>query len=130
MESKVELDYTINVINTLFYEYIEYIDSLYFIDENNKEYYTSDTLIANTKKSAYSSVQYIEELKKDGLIEYQIFPVSDTTLFNICFEVYGNVDDENFDKLINANDFLAYDRDDIDPNDPVIKKGTKIIYYK
>jgi len=130
MESKVELDYTINVINTLFYDYIEYIDSLYFIDENNKEYYTSDTLIANTKKSAYSSVQYIEELKKDGLIEYQIFPVSDTTLFDICFEVYGNVDDKNFDKLINANDFLAYDRNDIDPNDPVIKKGTKIIYYK
>jgi len=130
MTTKVELDYNIHIINLLFFNYIEYIDSLDYIDSNDKQYYTSETLIGNTKKSAYSSIQYIEELKKDGLTEYSIFTVQDTTLFELCFNIYGVVDDDNFDKLITANDLLTYDRLDIDPNNPIIRKGTKITYYK
>lgn len=130
MTTKVELDYNIQIINILFYDYIEYIDSLEYIDSNDKQYFTSETLINSTKKSAYSSIQYIEELKKDGLTEYSIFPIQDTTLFDLCFNVYGVVDDDNFDKLITSNDLMAYNRLDIDPNNPIIRKGTKIIYYK
>ncbi|MDX5583641.1 MAG: hypothetical protein QNK20_01735 [Aureibaculum sp.] len=130
MNTKVELDYNIQIINTLLFEYIEYIDSLEYIDSNEKEYYTSDTLVLNTKKSADSSIQYLEELRKDSLKEFYFFPVQDTTLFDLCHSIYDIVDDNNLDKLIISNDLMAYDRIDIDPIDPIIKKGTKIIYYK
>lgn len=130
MFTKVELENTITSINDIFLQFIEYIDSLSFTDSNDKEYTTSETLISNTKKSAYSSIQYLEELKKDGLTEFSITPVQDTTIFDLCFLTYKIVNDENIDKLINANDLLAYNRTDIDPNNPIIKKGTKILYYK
>lgn len=130
MINKVELDYNIQIINTLFENYIEYIDLLQYINENEKYYFTSETLISNTKKTAYNSIQYLQELKKDSLKEYYFFPIQDTTLFDLCFSIYGIVNDDNFDKLIISNDLLAYNRIDINPNDPIIKKGTKIIYYK
>jgi len=130
MFTKVELKNTINSINELYNQYIAYIDSLVYIDSNNKSYTTSETLIANTKKSTYSSIQYLEVLKKDGLTEFSITPIQDTTIFDLCFLTYKVVNDENIEKLITANDLHAYNRTDIDPNNPIIKKGTKIIYYK
>ncbi len=130
METKADIEFTIESINQMYAEYIEYIDSIEFTDTNEKEYVTSDTILSNTKDSSDSSVQYLQELIKDSLTEFTYIPDQDTTLFNICFEVYGQVSDDNFDKIIIANDLATYDRTDIDPNDPIIKKGTKILYYK
>lgn len=131
MATRVELDYTIETINSLLYDYIEYVDSLEYTEsETEKEYFTSETILANVKKTAYTSIQQLGEDKKDSLSEYVIIPIQDTTIFNLCFEIYGVVDDETFDKIIIANDLMAFDRTDIDPNDPIIKKGTRILYYK
>jgi hypothetical protein len=130
MVTREELDSKITAINEMFIDYIDYIDSISFTDENEKVYVTSETLISNTHKSVYSSVQSLEEQKKDSLLEYELTTKSDTTLFNLCFEIYTVVTDDLFDKLITANDLQAYNRTDIDPNDPIIRKGTKIIYYK
>lgn len=128
--TRSEIEFNIASINEMFLDYIEYVDSIEFIDNNEKEHIISDTLINNTKKSSYSSVQYLEELKQNSLAEFIYTTKIDTTLFNICFEIYGIVDDDNFDKIITANDLQAYNRNDIDPNNPIIKKGTEIIYYK
>ena len=84
----------------------------------------------NSKRSTYSSIQYIQELKKDSLTEYSISQDQDTTIFDLCFLTYKTVNEENMNKLIIANDLQGINRIDIDPNDPIIKKGTKIIYYK
>ena len=130
MITREELDFKIDSINDMFTDYINYIDSLEFTDSNEKVYFTSDTLISNTHKSVYTSIQELEEQKKDSLIEYELITKTDTTIFNLCFEIYGIVDDDIFDKIITANDLQAYNRTDIDPNNPVIRKGTKIIYYK
>lgn len=130
MATKAEIESNIVFINEMYIDYVEYIDSLEYIDSNEKEYTTSNTLVANTQKSSYTSVQYLEELIKDSLTEFTFIPNQDTTLFNICFEVYGVVNDDNFEKLIVANDLATYNRNDIDPNNPIIKKGTPILYYK
>lgn len=130
MITNVEIEYNIEFINNMFVDYIEYIDSVSYTDTDEKEYTTSETLVSNVKKASFNSIQYLEELKKDSLTEFEYIPTQDTTIFNICFEVYGVVNDETFDKIIIANDLMAYNRLDIDANEPIIKKGTKIIYYK
>ncbi len=125
-----EIDYNINLINSMYDDYVEYVDSVSYTDEDEKEYTISDTLIENVKKSIYNSLQYLEELKKESLKEYSLILQEDTTLLNICFEIYNQVTEENIEKLINANDLLTYDRFDIDPNSPILKRGMEIIYYK
>jgi hypothetical protein len=130
MITKAEIEFNIESINDMFLEYIEYIDSISFTDSNEREYETSDTLINNVKKASFNSIQYLEELKKDSLTEFILTTKQDTTLFNLCFEIYSVVNDDNFDRLITANDLEAYNRNDINPNSPIIKKGTQIIYYK
>ena len=130
MAKREEIDFNIKSINDMFIDYINYIDSISFTDSNEKVYVTSDTLISNTHKSSYTSIQSLEEQKKDSLVEYELITKSDTTIFNLCFEIYNIVDDDVFDKIIVANDLQAFNRTDIDPNNPVIRKGTKIIYYK
>lgn len=111
-------------------DYIEYIDSVEYTDINEKEYVTSEIIISNIKKATYNSVQFLEEQKKDSLTEYELITESDTTILNLCFDIYKTVTDDLIEKLIIANDLHAYNRTDIDPNDPIIRKGTKIIYYK
>lgn len=125
-----EIDYNIDTINSIYDEFIEYVDSVSYTDNDEKEYTITDTLIENTKKSIYNSIQYLEELKKESLTEYSITLIEDSTLLNICFQVYNQVTEENIEKLIDANDLHAYNRNDIDPNSPIIPKGTKIIFYK
>lgn len=125
-----EINSHIVVLAEMFADFIEYNDSISFTDENQKEYLTSDTLIKNTEKSNYTSIQTLEELKKDGLNEFKHEVKSDTTLLNLCFLLYKQITEDNIDKLIVANDLLAYDRVDIDPNNPIIKKGSQIVYYK
>lgn len=130
MVTRTEIDYQISVLVQMLDEYVEYNDSVTFTDENQKEYVTSDTLVKNTERTNYTAIQELEEVKKDSLNEF-IYPViKDTTLLNLCFLLYNKVTDENIDKLIVSNDLLAYDRLDIDPNNPIIEKGTEIIYFK
>jgi len=130
MQTVTELNYQIGVLAQMFEDFIAYNDSISFTDANQKEYVTSDTLVKNTEKANYSAIQELEEIKKNSLNEFVYKTISDTTLLNLCFLLYNIVTDENIDKLIIANDFLAYDRTDIDPNDPIIKKGIEVIYYK
>lgn len=125
-----EIDYNINLINTMYDNYVEYVDSVSYTDTDEKVYSISDILIENTKKSVYNSLQYLEEIKKQSLKEYKLTLKEDTTLLNLCFEVYTQVTEENIQKLIDANDLLAYNRNDIDPYNPVLKRGMEIIYYK
>ena len=125
-----EINQQITVLTDMFADFIEYNDSVSFTDENQREYITSDTLIANTEKSNYSALESLQELKKDGLNEFKHDVKSETTLLNLCFELYGQITEDNIDKLIVANDLLAFDRIDIDPNNPTILKGSQIIYYK
>ena len=113
----------------MYSDYVEYIDSLYHVDSDQKAYTTLDTLAANVKKTAYTSVQYLETEKKNSLTPYTIALSQDSTLFGLCFLIYGSVNDELIDKLIEANDLLAYNRLDIDPNNPIIPRGTNITYY-
>lgn len=130
MITREEIDFNIKAINDMFIAFINHTDSIEFIDSNEKVYVTSNTLISNTHKSSYTSIQYLEEQKKESLIEYELITEFDTTIFNLCFKIYGIVNDDVFDKIIVANDLQAFNRTDIDPNNPVIRKGTKIIYYK
>jgi len=125
-----EIDSQIAVLVEMFNDFIAYNDAIAFTDENNKSYITSDTLISNTEISNNTAIQALEELKKDSLTQYVHTVIQDTTIFNLCFELYGEITDENIEKLIIANDFLAYDRTDIDPNSPIIKRGVNVMYYK
>jgi hypothetical protein len=126
----VEINAQIQAINDMFDDFILYNDSVSFTDSDQKDYVTSDTLLLNVEKSNNSAIQALQELKKSSLNEYTYRVVQDTTLLNLCFFLYGQVTEDSIERLINANDFHAYNRLDIDPIDPVIKKDTIIIYYK
>lgn len=130
MATKTDIEFQITELTLMYDDFITYNDSINFTDENEKVYVTSDTILSNTKKSSETSIQQLQQEKIDSLIEYELITTEDTTLFNICFEIYGVLTDDNFDQLIVANDFEAFNRTDIDPNDPIIKRGTKLIYYK
>ena len=130
MATITEINEQIEVLNDILADFISYNDSIAFIDSNQKSYVTSDTLVENVKKGNYSSIQALEELKKTSLSQYTYVTVQDTTILNLCFLLYGRVTEENIDKLIEANDFLAYNTLGFDPNDPIIKKETTVIYYK
>lgn len=125
-----DLNYQIDTIQLLHDEFIAYNDSINLTDTNEKVYVTSENLLSSTYKCAYTAIQQIEQQKRDSLTEYYFYPKFDTTLFNICFDTYGVVSEGNIEKLIVANDLNGINRTDIDPTDPIIKKGTKIIYYK
>jgi hypothetical protein len=130
MITKADIEYQITAITELFDEFITYNDSVTFTDSNEKNYVTSDTILYNAKKSSETAIQELEQQKRDSLTEYELTPNQDTTIFNICFAVYGSVTESNMNQLIIANDLHAINRTDIDPNNPIIKKNTKIIYYK
>jgi hypothetical protein len=130
METRADIDYYINFINTMYDDFVEYADSLEYTDSDEKTYSISDTLVENTKKSVYTSLQYLEEQKKNSLQEFSHTVISDTTIIDLCFELYKEVNEENIETLYTANDLYAYNRSDIDPNNPIILKGTVIKYYK
>jgi hypothetical protein len=114
----------------MFEDFIVYNDTVSFTDSDQKEYVTSDTLILNVEKSTNSAIQALQELKKTSLNEYTYTTVEETTLLNLCFFLYGQVTEENIEKLINANDLHAYNRVDVDPVNPIIQRNTLITYYK
>lgn len=126
----VEINAQIAAIYEMFEDFINYNDTVSFTDSDQKRYVTSDTLVLNVEKSTNSAIQALQELKKTSLNEYTYTTVQETTLLNLCFLLYGQVTEANIEKLINANDFHAYNRLDIDPIDPVIKRDTVITYYK
>jgi hypothetical protein len=128
--TSVEINAQIAAIYEIFEDFISYNDTVSFTDSDQKKYVTSDTLLLNVEKSANSAIQALQELKKTSLNEYTYTTVQETTLLNLCFQLYGKVTEENIEKLINANDFHAYNRIDIDPVDPIIKRDTVITYYK
>lgn len=130
MATLTDIQYQIDFLKELFDDYIQHNDSVSFTDENLKEYVTSDTLLSNTAKSSQTAIQELENEKNNSLIEYEYIVPNDTTIFNICFATYGIVNETNIEQLIDANDLHAFNRTDIDPNDPIIKRGTKILYYK
>lgn len=125
-----DINYQIKILNEQINDFVQYSDSIFILDENLKQFTTSDTITKNVKRSIYSAIQTLEELKKDSLQEFKHIVISDTTILNLAFELYGQITEENNDKLIIANDLLAYERLDIDPNNPIIPKGTEILYYK
>jgi len=130
MITKQDVDFQISSINELYDDFIVYVDSINITDSNELVYVTSDTLLSAVKKCKETSIQSLEEQKRDSLTEYSYTSNSDSTLFNICFEIYGTVNEENIEQLIVANDLQALNRLDINPMNPMIKKNTKIIYYK
>lgn len=127
---KEDLQYQIDALNDMYDEFIAYNDSIDITDSNEKKFVTSNTLLSATQKCVQTAIQEIEQQKRDSLTEYVYTANQDTTLFNICFEVYKVVNETNIQQLITANDLSAFNRTDIDPNNPVIKKNTNIIYYK
>lgn len=125
-----EINNQIQVLQQMFADYIEYNDSIYFIGENEKIYTTSETLLKNTEVTNYTGIQELEQVKKTSLTERKFKIISDTTLFNVCFELYGQITESIINNLIIANDLGTINRNDIDPNDPILKKDMVIIYYK
>jgi hypothetical protein len=125
-----DIEYQINILTELYEDYVTYNDSLDIIDENEKLFVVSDTLLANTQKSSETAIQELQQQKENSLKSYNFTTTEATTLFNICFEIYGTVDDDKFQTLIDANDLMAFNRTDIDPLNPIIPKDTLIIYYK
>jgi len=130
MAIKSEIEFQITSLNELYDEFIAYNDSVSFTDDNQLKYVTSDTLLFNTKKCFQTAIQQLEQDKQLSLTEYVYTTKIDTTLINICYEVYGIVNDTNIDNLIEANDLMCLNRNDINPNSPIIKKNTRIVYYK
>jgi Txe/YoeB family toxin of Txe-Axe toxin-antitoxin module len=130
MATRVEINNQIGVLNELLEDFISYNDAISFTDSNQKVYVTSDTLVENVKKSNYSAIQALEELKKTSLTQYEYVTQQDTTILNLCFILYGQITEENITKLLEANDFQAFNTLDFDPNDPIIKRETTVIYYK
>jgi hypothetical protein len=126
----VEIEAQIKAIYEMYEDFISYNDSISYTDINQKKYVTSDTLLLNTEKSNNSAIQALQELKKTSLNEYKFKVIQDTTLLSLCFQFYNQVTEDNIEKLINANDFQAINRTDIDPVDPIIKRGAIITYYK
>lgn len=130
MPTVQEINNQIKILGQMFADYIEYNDSIDFIGENEKIYVTSETLLKNTEITNYTAIQELEKLKKASLTERKIKLISDTTLFNVCFELYGKITEANINNLIIANDLGTINRNDIDPNDPILKKDMVVIYYK
>jgi hypothetical protein len=125
-----EINAQIAAINEIFDDFVEYNDSISFVDENQKSYTTDPDLLSSTEQANYTAIQALEELKKISLNEYTYKTVQDTTLFNLCFQFYGAITDEHIDNLINANDLLKYNTLKGSPLDPIIPKDTVITYYK
>ena len=125
-----DIEYQINVLTELYEDYVIYNDSLDITDENEKVYVVSDTLLSNVQISSKTAIQELQQQKNNSLKSYNYTTTEDTTLFNICFEIYGNVDEDEFQTLLDANDLMAFNRTDIDPLNPIIPKNTVIIYYK
>jgi hypothetical protein len=130
MPTVQEINNQIQVLQQMFADYIEYNDSIDFIGENEKIYTTSETLLKNTEITNYTAIQELERIKKASLTERKIKLISNTTLYNLCFDLYGQINDSIIDNLIIANDLGAINRNDIDPNDPILKKDMVIVYYK
>ena len=125
-----DIEYQINVLTELYEDYVIYNDSLDITDENEKVYVVSDTLLSNVQISSKTAIQELQQQKNNSLKSYNYTTTEDTTLFNICFEIYGNVDEDEFQTLLDANDLMAFNRTDIDPLNPIIPKNTLITYYK
>lgn len=130
MRTAQEINSQIAILEQMFADYIEYNDSIDFVGENEEIYNTSSTLLQNTEIANYSAIQELEEIRKNSLIERKTILSNDTTLYNVCFELYGQITEDVIDSLIIANDLGTINRNDIDPNDPILKKGMEIIYYK
>lgn len=130
MATKTDILYQITELSQMHDDFISYNDSINFTDENQKVYVTTDSLLSNTKVSSETAIQALIIEKQNSLIEYVYIVKNDTTLLNICFDVGLNMTEENIESLIDANDLQAFNRTDIDPNEPIIKRGTEIIYYK
>lgn len=130
MALKQDIDFQIKALTALYADFIDYNDSIDFTDTNQNTFVVSDTLLSNTQKVIQTSIQELEKQKRESLIEYNFTPKMDTTLYNLCFELYGVINEDNLVLLIDANDFQGINRTDIDPLNPIIKKNTKIIYYK
>lgn len=125
-----EIDSQISALNDMFEDFIAFNDQISFTDNNQKAYVTSDTILDSVEKANNSAIQYLQELKKLSLNEYVYKTNQDTTILNLCFMLYGQITDENVDKIISANDFLCFNTFGPDPNDPIIKKNTLVTYYK
>jgi hypothetical protein len=130
MALKQDIDYQISALNDLYADFVEYNDSVSFTDSDEKVYVTSETLLINAHKAIYTAVQEFEKEKRDSLVEYKYTPKSDTTLYNLCFLLYGVINEANLSQLIESNDLQGINRTDIDPLSPIIKKNTQILYYK
>lgn len=130
MRTAQEIDSQIAVLNQMFADYIAYNDSVDVIGTNEEIYNTSTTLLQNTEVSNYSAIQELEEVRKNSLIEHKTILSNDTTLYNVCSDLYGQITEEIINSLIIANDLGTINRYDIDPNDPILKKDMVIVYYK
>jgi len=130
MATITDIEYQIKILTELYDEYIAYNDSLDITDENEKVYVVSDTLLANVQKSSDTAIQELHQQKANSLKEYTTTTTEDTTLYNLCFDIYKTVDDDKFDGLYELNDLMAKNRTDIDPLNPIIPKGTLIKYNK
>lgn len=128
--TKADIEYQITVLTEMHSDFIDFNDTVSFTGDYQLEYVTADIILANVQKSSYTAIQELEQQKRDSLIEYEFITASETTLFNICFEIYGVINDDKWESLIEANDLYGLNRTDIDPNSPTIPKNTKIIYYK
>lgn len=125
-----DIEYQITGLTGLYEDFIVYNDAIDITDSNEKVFVISDTLLANSQKSYETAIQELQQQKENTQKSYEFITQENTTLFNICFEKYGIVDDEKFETLIDANDLMAFDRTDIDPLNPIIPKDTLILYYK
>lgn len=125
-----DINYQISQLQLMFDEFISDNDIITFTDNDEKEYVTSEILLYNVQKSIQTSIQELELEKNDSLVEYEYVLTEDLDIFNICFKTYGILNDDNFDLLIKTNDLQGFNRTDIDPLNPMLKKGTKILYYK
>lgn len=130
MQTISEINSQIAAINQLFSDFLNYIDSIEVYSDNLELFVPSQDLISAVDKSIYSSVQTLEQLKKDSLKEAKYTVISDTTIFNLCFLLYKNITKENIERLIVANDLLGYDNAGKEPYSPIVRKGTEIIYYQ
>jgi hypothetical protein len=129
-QTVAEINNQIEILKQMFADYIAYNDGIDFTGENEKIYTTSETLLQNTEKTNYTAIQELEEIRQTSLTERKLTLVSDTTIYNVCFEIYNQITEDLINNLIIANDLGTNNRNDIDPNDPILKKGMVIIYYK
>lgn len=120
----------IDILKQMFADYIAYNDSIDFTGENETIYITSDSLLKNVEITNHTAIQELEQIRKSSLTERKLILINDTTLYNICFELYGQITEDLMNNLIVANDLGAINRIDIDPNNPILYKGMEIIYYK